>query len=298
MWGQVETEVRSGEIKTTTTADAARLSSLTEAQVRHVARKGIVKPHRGSGNRYEFSFQDIIVLRRIKNMLDRSVPLAKILKGISAAHALSPVQPLSAINVQSLGSEIVIRDRQAIWNPETGQTLIDFDQEKEADKGKIQQFPVKEAGLRSLLRDLDHNLKKDNLTSQDWFNIGMELEAVKEPKRADRAYREAIRLDETNTNAYLNLGRLLQLDEKLPDAKRLYEKALQLSPSSELASYNLGTIFDTLEEYELAMEHYRNAPNMSAAHHNLSRIFEMLGDEVSAQQHLKKSKELEDQLHD
>lgn len=290
--------MRTGEIKATTTADAARLSSLSPSQVRHVARKGIVTPSRGPGNRYEFSFQDIVVLRRIKSMLDRDVSMAKILKGISALQALSPLQPISAINVQSLGSEIVVRDREAIWNPETGQTLLNFDSENPVNKGNIREFPVKEAGLRSLLKDLDRSLKKENLTSQDWFNIGMELESVKEPKRADRAYREAIRLDDTNTNAYLNLGRLLQLDEKLPDAKKLYEKALQLSPSSELASYNLGTIFDTLEEFELAMEHYRNAPNMSAAHHNLSRIFELLGDEVSAQRHLKRSKELEDHLQD
>lgn len=288
----------SGKIKAITTADAARLSSLTVRQVQHVASKGIVKPQRGPRNRLEFSFQDVVVLRRIKSMLDQGVPMSKILKGISAVQALSPPQPLSAVNVQPLGSEVVVRDRKAVWNPETGQTLLNFDRENEIDKGNISEFPAKEAELRSLLRNLDHHLSKENLTSQDWFNIGMELESIKEPKRAGRAYREAIRLDDTNISAYLNLGRLLQLEEKLPEAKQLYERVLQLSPSSELASYNLGTIFDTLEEFELAMEHYRNAPNMSQAHNNLSRIFDLIGDEVSAHRHFKRSKELEQQLHD
>ena len=288
----------SGKIKATTTAEAARLSSLTVGQIQHIARKGIVKPRRGPRKRYEFSFQDVVVLRRIKGMLDRDVPMSKIVKGISAIQALSAPQPLSAVNVQPLGSEVVIRDRKAIWNPETGQTMLNFDRGVESDSGNISEFPAKEAELRSLLRDLDHHLSKESLTSQDWFNIGMELESVKEPNRAGRAYREAIRLDDTNISAYLNLGRLLQLDEKLPEAKRLYEKVLQLSPSSELASYNLGTIFDTLEEFELAMEHYRNAPNMSQAHNNLSRIFDLIGDEVSAHRHFKRSKELEEQLRD
>lgn len=286
--------MKRGEIQATTTADAARLTSLTMRQIQLLARRAIVKPRRGARNRYEYSFQDIVVLRRIKEMLDQGMPLSKIVKGISALQALSPRQPLSAVNVQSLGSEVVVRDRQTIWNPETGQTLLNFDGERRDEQENIREFPVREAELRSLLRELDQNLSKENLTSQDWFNIGMELESVKEPKRADRAYREAIRLDDANINAYLNLGRLLQLDEKLPEAKRLYEKALQLSPSSELASYNLGTIFDTLEEFDLAMEHYRNAPNMSQSHHNLARIFELLGDEVSAQRHFERSKELED----
>lgn len=286
--------MRPGKIKAITTAEAARLTSLTVHQIHYVVRKEIVKPQRGVRNRFEFSFQDIVVLRRIKRMLDRDVPMSRIVKGISAVQALSPLQPLSAVNVQSLGSEVVVHDRQTIWNPETGQTLLNFDSEKEEEKASIREFPVREAELRSLLRHLDQHLSKENLTSLDWFNIGMELESVKEPKRANRAYREAIRLDDKNINAYLNLGRLLQLDEKLPEAKRLYERVLQLSPSSELASYNLGTIFDTLEEFELAMEHYRNAPNMSQSHHNLARIFELLGDEVAAQRHLERSRELEE----
>lgn len=287
-----------GEIKAITTAEAARLTSLTMGQVQHLARRGIVKPTRGLRNRYEFSFQDIVVLRRIKSMLDGDVPMARILKGISALQALSPRQPLSAINVQSLGSQVVVRERQGIWNPETGQTLLNFERKSEPEEESVRKFPSKEAGLRALLRDLDEHLSADNLDSKDWFNIGMELESVKEPKRAARAYREAIRLDDENINAYLNLGRLLQLEEKLPDAKRLYERVLQLSPTSEIASYNLGTIFDTLEEYELAIECYQNAPNRSEAHHNLSRIFELLGDESAAKRHLNRSIELENQTDD
>ena len=172
-----------GENKATTTADAARLTSLTECAKSSLWRaRELLNHRRGTRNRYEYSFQDIVVLRRIKGMLDQDMPLSKIIKGISALQVLSPRKPLSAVIVQSLGSEVVVRDRQTIWNPETGQTLLNFDSEIRDDKENIREFPVREAELRSLLRELDQNLSKENLTSHDWFNIGMELESVKEPK--------------------------------------------------------------------------------------------------------------------
>ena len=280
----------------TTLRAAAKLTSLTERQIQNIINKGLVCPRRGAGNRYEFSFQDLLILRRISALSRNSVSMRKILKNISLLQASASMQPLSAVNIQTNGSEIVVQERNALWNPETGQTMLNFDAAEESTDANVHEIARKADESDFLAQDLERRIEQGGLASEDWYQIGVDLESLDDSERACNAYRQAIRLDESNVNAYLNLGRLLQLNDKLPDAKRLYEKALQVAPDSELASYNLGTIFDTLDEFELAIKYYRRAPNMAPAHNNLSRIYELLGDEVSARRHFKRSKELEDRF--
>lgn len=280
----------------TTLSVASKLTSLTEGQILNIVSKGLVNPGRGLRNRYEFSFQDLVILRRIKELSRRSISMRKILKNISALKSMGSMQPLSAMNLQTSGSEVVVQERNALWNPESGQTLLDFEGNVDSTAANIQEIVQKVDESNRLVQDLERRIEQGGLNSEDWYQIGVDLESIDDSERACNAYRQAIRLDEANVNAYLNLGRLLQLNDKLPDAKRLYEKALQVVPDSELASYNLGTIFDTLDEFELAIKYYRQAPNMAPAHNNLSRIYELLGDEVSARRHFKRSKELDDRF--
>ncbi len=280
----------------TTLSVASKLTSLTEGQILNIVSKGLVNPGRGLRNRYEFSFQDLVILRRIKELSRRSISMRKILKNISALKSMGSMQPLSAMNLQTSGSEVVVQERNALWNPESGQTLLDFEGNVDSTAANIQEIVQKVDESNLLVQDLERRIEQGGLNSEDWYQIGVDLESIDDSERACNAYRQAIRLDEANVNAYLNLGRLLQLNDKLPDAKRLYEKALQVVPDSELASYNLGTIFDTLDEFELAIKYYRQAPNMAPAHNNLSRIYELLGDEVSARRHFKRSKELDDRF--
>ncbi len=271
------------------TREAARYAALSEPQVRRIARLGIVHPTRNGKSGYVFSFQDVVVLRQIGNMRREGISLAKILKGMqSLANRLDAHQPLSSVRVRANGSHVVVQEHEEIWSPETGQHHLNFDEQVEVLDAEIQSFPKPEK--RSSFEQL---LKDRTLTSEDWFNIGMELER-NDTEQACAAYRQAIVLDSQNADAYINLGRLLQINDKLRDAKRLYEKVLQFSPDSELASYNLGTVYHTFDEFDLAIKFYKRAPNMALSHHNLAQIFEQTGDELSARRHFKRSLELED----
>ena len=278
----------------TTTREVSRLTSLTVGQIHNIVRRGLVSPRRGIGNRFEYSFQDIVVLRRIRDLTRQSVSMKQVLKNVAALQTQAKARkPLSAVNFQTVGSAVIVQEPNASWNPTTGQTYLDLYGRHQEQSASVTEFAPRAAESSDLAADLERRITEGELTSDDWFHIGVDLESIGELDRASKAYREAIRLDDSNYSAYINLGRLLQLNDKLPDAKKLYEKVLKFAPDSEEASYNLGTIFDTLDEFDKAIKYYRRAPNMSQAHHNLWRIYELLGDEVSARRHLKRSKELE-----
>jgi tetratricopeptide (TPR) repeat protein len=126
----------------------------------------------------------------------------------------------------------------------------------------------------------------DSLDSDEWYNLGLDLEDANSPRAAD-AYTKSLELNPHNADAHVNLGRLLQLRGDLKRAKQHYERALDLSPSHELALYNLGTVFDEQNELDMAADYYRRAPRVPDSHYNLSRISELRGDELSARRYMR-----------
>ena len=279
------------------TNEVAQLSGLSVNQVRHIVRRGLINPSRGEREKFEYSFQDVVVLRNIKKMEALSVSMKKILKTITLLNEDRTSSRLSATKLQVIGSELAVVKDQSAWDPTTGQTLLNFDAVDDKSRDNIQKFPSERRGDRTRLREIDDRIARGSLSSDDWFEVGVELESI-DARRACDAYKQAIKMDENNADAYNNLGRLLQLDDKLRDARQLYERVLQIDPDSELAAYNLGTIFHTLEEFDLALKYYRRARNMSIAHHNIAQIYEEKGDEVSARWHMRRSRELELQSDD
>lgn len=281
-----------------------RISGLTEHQIHSVARRGLICPLKKQHDQSDsLSFQDIITLRKIGQLISSHCSFSSILRQLCDIQSKKvPDQPLSALNVTTIGPYVVIRAEGVFQHITSGQTFLNFDMDDEEEHSNVLQFPLHSDtppthSFAATLSEteLERILDSDELTSDDWFNLGIQFEALSENVRARSAYRNAIGLDENNIDAYINLGRLLQLDDKFRDAKKLYEKVLQLRPENELANYNLGTLFDMLDEFDLAVRYYQRAPNMAMAHHNLARIYDQLGNEVKAARHLSRKHELENE---
>lgn len=279
-----------------------RISGLTARQIQTVARRGLISPSKKGHNKpMQVSFQDILVLRRIGQLISSRCSFHSILSQLCDVMAsFNPRQSLASFAVSTIGPYLVIKADGCYQHITSGQTFFDFDVDSESIHSNVLQFrlnsdPPPSQSFAATLQDseLERILASDELNSDDWFNLGIQFESFNEFARARNAYRNAIGLDENNIDAYINLGRLLQLDDKYRDAKKLYEKVLQLRPENELANYNLGTLFDMLDEYELAVRYYLRAPNMAMAHHNLARIYEHLGNEVKAARHTSRKLELE-----
>jgi len=258
-----------------TTKQVADLIGIKSDAVRHYVRRSLLVPGKGTGGEYRFSFQDVVLLRTAKGLMDAKVSIRKIYRSLlKLKDELKQVDSLSSLRIFANGEVVLIQESDRVWEVESGQAQMEFDVE----------VPIEEvANIKaqgSLIRSAE------DLDTDEWYNVGLDLEEV-HPEKAPDAYRQAIRLDPKNADAHVNLGRLYQLDGKLKYAKRHYQLALNSRPEHQLANYNMGTIFDELDELVKASDYYQKAPQVPDAHYNLARIREIEGDEISAQRHMK-----------
>ncbi|NIP14717.1 MAG: tetratricopeptide repeat protein [Pseudomonadales bacterium] len=266
-----------------TTREVSDLIGLKPDQVRHYVRRSLLQPRRGDRGEYRFTFQDVVLLRSAKGLLDADVSPRKAYRVLLKLQSeLSQVKSLAAVRIFADGNNVVVREDNQVWDVETGQGQLDFTVRELADN-------VATLAQQNLivLRE------SDGLDSDEWYNLGLDLEEV-DPDRAPDAYARAIELNPKNADAHVNLGRLMQLKGNLKFAKRHYEHALAAVSNHQLAFYNLGTVYDELDDMEKAAEYYRRAPAVPDAHFNLSRIYQMRGDEVSALRHMRQYRELLD----
>lgn len=268
------------------TKEVAELIGINTDQVRHYVRRNLIQPGRGEHDEFRFSFQDVVLLRTAKGLLDAKVSTRKAYRAlVKLKEEMSQRESLSSVRIYANGPNVVVRDEQHVWEVETGQAALDF---------AFQEIADNVADLSE--QHLPGPARGSELNSDEWYNLGLDLEDV-EPDNAPNAYKEAIRIDPKNADAHVNLGRLYQLNGNLKHAKRHYELALTARPGHELAYYNLGTVFDELDEIEKASDYYEKAPAIPDAHYNLARIYELNGDELSALRHMRQYRDLTDE-HD
>jgi len=262
------------------TRDVSELIGFNADQVRHYVRRGLLIPERGGRGEYRFSFQDVVLLRTAKGLLDAQVSSRRAYRVLLKLKSeLTAMKSLSAVRIFADGNNVVVRQDSAVWNVESGQGHLNF--------------AVSE--LASSIAELDRQqpapMPSGELNSDDWYNLGLDLEDA-DPERAPEAYLRAVALDPNNADAHVNLGRLYQLKGHLKPARRYYRKALECVPDHQLALYNLGTLFDELDELDTAAEYYRGALRIPDAHYNLARICEIRGDELAALRHLRRYQQL------
>ncbi len=263
------------------TREVADLIGMKADQVRHYVRRELLDPERGERGEYRFTFQDVVLLRTAKGLLDANISSRKAYKVLLKLQTeLEQAQSLSSLRIFADGNNIVVRENNRVWEVETGQSQIDF---------AVQELADNVAGLVN--RNLISARDDESLDSDDWYNLGLDLEEV-DPDKAPEAYARAIDLNPENADAHVNIGRLMQLKGDLKGAKRHYQLAIDAISTHQLALYNMGTVFDELDEVEQAAEFYRRAPAVPDAHYNLARICELRGDEVSALRHMRQYRSL------
>lgn len=280
-----------------TTREVAELTGITTDQVRHYVRRNLVRPGRGGRGEFRFSFQDVVLLRTAKGLLDAKVSSRKAYRALIKLKAeMAQAKSLSAVRIYADGTNVVVRDDNHTWEVETGQATLDFTAQEMRADGRTGQ--VENAAVETVVEEIAQQrvadaAKAGDLDSDEWYNLGLDLEEV-EPDKAPNAYKQAIRLDPKNADAHVNLGRLYQLKGDLKHAKRHYELAITARPGHQLAYYNLGTVFDELDETHKAADYYARAPRIPDAHYNLARICELTGDEMNAVRHMRYYRDLLD----
>ena len=267
-----------------TTRAVSELLGLPQTTIRGYARSGVLSPARSPGGRYHFSFQDIIILRTAKELQQASVAAGKISQALAQLrHDLPGRRSLTSIRISGQGGEVVIHADNKVYNPTSGQIHFDFSVAELA--GSV--APLAKKAVK------DAEYSTDHLTSDDWFDLGIDLEVVS-PEDAPAAYLRAIELDPSHSDAHVNLGRLFQEAGEFTLAEDHYTQAMEIEPENVLAAFNLGTLLEDMGRIHEAIEVYGKASTLADAHYNLSRLYELVGRHAEALQHLKTYRALMD----
>lgn len=262
-----------------TTRDVASLLGLPERRIRAYARAGLIEPARGPRNEYDFSFQDLVLLRTAAELSRVHVPARRIADALQRLKAQLPAgRSLSELRIHAAGDEIVVRESgEPPWNPESGQFHIEFD---------VAELAARVAPLtRTVVPEWTG--PDEERTASEWFDIAVDLEAV-EPDAAREAYERALQMDPDLAEPRVNLGRLLHEAGRRADAETQYRRVLAVREHA-LAAYNLGVLLEDMKRDTDAIQAYARAiaadPELAEAHYNLARLYEQRGDRRAAIRH-------------
>ena len=109
--------------------DVERVLQLSPATTRGLIRAGFVKPARGPRREYRFSFQDLIVLRTARALIEaQDVAAKRIRRSLERLRRELPASvPLSGLAISAVGDHVVVRDGEARWQAEGGQYVLGLD---------------------------------------------------------------------------------------------------------------------------------------------------------------------------
>lgn len=286
-------------MRTLSTAEVARILGLPEARVRRLVRAGLCRPAR-RGRAWAFGFQDVVVLRAAKELLDRGVPTARVRRAMTAlARELPPERPLSGLRIRADGRQVVVTEGGATWRPEDGQLLLDFHvdavAERVADLARGRASEEGPGADKAPAAAAEGSAGAGSPGAGALFEEALALEDD-DPKAAADVYRRALAEDAALLDAWVNLGRLVHEAGDAREAVGLYHRALALDPDDPVVHYNVALALEDAKGPEPAVAHYERAlaldPTFADAHYNLAGLCEQLGRKADALRHYRAYKKL------
>ena len=271
-------------MKAYSTREVADLLGISQQRVRGLVRSGVVAPQPGVDGGLAFSFQDLVLLRTAKGLADAKLPPRKISSALKAlAEQLPANRPMSAVRVQIVGDRVVVRDNSTSWEPESGQTVLDFSVRELGEKVA----PLARASVQQALSAAE--------SADDLFQAALESEQIGSNADAENAYRGVLEAEPAHVAARINFGRLRHIARDLPDAERHYRAALELDPNIRLRASTSASCsrIAARRRSNRAVPRSRAArPRVADAHFNLARLYQQVGDEQAALRHFSRFRAL------
>jgi hypothetical protein len=255
--------------------DVERVLHLSRSTIRGLVDAGFVLPTRGSRREYRFSFQDMIVMRTARALIDAKVPRKRIRHSLEDLREHLPdTLPLSGISICAVGDRVVVRDGQHRWQADTGQYLLGLD--VTAHNGVLHLTERRPPPVPTAR------------TADEWFAQALEFEA-NDVRAACGAYERAVEADPQHLASWINWGRLLHEGGSMPEADRVYGRARDRCAADPLLYFNHGVLLEDMGRTPAALQAYHAAleedPDMADCHFNLARLYQTLGQPQHAIRH-------------
>jgi tetratricopeptide (TPR) repeat protein len=259
--------------------DVERVLRLSRSTIRGLIDVGFVKPTRGARREYRFSFQDLIVLRAARALIQAKVSRRRIRRSLEDLRRHLPeTLPLSGLSISAVGDRVVVRDGKSHFQVDSGQYVLGFDVSVEDGVLRVVER-TEPAPAPAAAQEVE----------DDWFARGLELEES-DPAGALAAYQRAVDADPENVAAWINWGRLVHEQGQGREAEKIYRRAIEQCGPDSVLLFNLGVLLEDLGRTGPALEAYQTAlgedPNLADCHYNLARLYESLGQPQHAIRHL------------
>jgi tetratricopeptide (TPR) repeat protein len=222
-----------------------------------------------------YSFQDLVQLRKLRDLRATRLSSASIRAGIVAMQAASGMaNPLLEAGLSRSGSRLICRHSGSVMDPIAGQFLLDFEKPQpivrvEATQmGSLQRarqisslfieaVRFEESGKTNEALELYQEiLEIDPRHAPSAINLGTIFYNLRQFSQSEALYRQAAEADPHYALAFFDLGNALDELQRLPEAIVAYQRAIQLTPSYADAHYNLALAFERTNDRRRALGHW------------------------------------------
>jgi DNA-binding transcriptional MerR regulator len=269
-------------MQTYSVRDIERVLRLSRSTIRGLIDVGFVTPTRGPRREYRFSFQDLIVLRAARALIQAKVSRRRIRRSLEDLRKHLPqTMPLCGLSICAVGDRVDVRDGNSQYQVDSGQYVLGLDVTVEDGVLRVVE---KEFGTR------DDAAIEPPRNAEEWFDDGLDFEENGDIDQAIEAYKQTVALDAQNVAAWINWGRLLHHRGNKREAEAVYRRAIELCGPDAVLMFNLGVLLEDLGRQQAALEAYQSAvgedPALADGHYNLARLYESLGQPQHAIRHL------------
>ncbi len=269
-----------------TQTEVAKLLGLTRGRLRSLDRAGIVSPSGRRKGRRAYTFNDLIALRAARDLLAGKVRLKDVARAIKRIRETIPkvVRPLSELRIASDGREVVVKTNEGVFQPNTGQMVLDFE---------VKQLHAE------VVRVLRPTAGRDRARMA--YELYLQASQLDEDPdtmdEAEQLYRQALKHDPWLAIVYTNLGNIRFRRGDEDQAEELYRCALEIESTQPEAQYNLGYMMLHRSKPDEAVRFFEGAIESDArfadAYFNLAMAYEHVGERGRARECWKRYLELE-----
>jgi tetratricopeptide (TPR) repeat protein len=213
--------------------EVEHLLRLPRSTIRSLVKAGFVSPLRGARGALQFSFQDLVVLRKAQALAAARVPHRRIVRAMKELRAQA----------------------------ESGQYALEFGSlSVMAPMPSARELFDQAARLERKDRDAAAKAYEQAIAADPSFldariNLGLLLHQSGRMAKAERAYRDAILACGRDPTLLYNLGVLLEDMGRKRDALEAYRAALRADPAFADCHYNLALLYEDLGKPKEAIRH-------------------------------------------
>ncbi|MCH9684683.1 MAG: tetratricopeptide repeat protein [Deltaproteobacteria bacterium] len=282
--------------------EVSRLFEVPEHRLRYWSQTGFLVPSVRRGERWFYSFRDLIAVKVAKGLLDGGQPLRRVRRQLEALRTTLPRvrTPLHDLRIRCEHDRVVVEDVSHRFEAASGQLVLDF------EVSALREHAAEVLALPWV--DDDEQVEGEPHTAYEWFSFAQQLEDewggapadTEGLARARHAYEAALELDPRLAAAWTNLGGLLAEIGEIEEAAEHFEEALRHDPDQVQARLNLAELAMLREGPKSAVPAFREVlrrdPDCHEAHYGLARALLRQGGKGEALAHLERFSSAVDRL--